>query len=60
MKLLTFDSQHLDFVRESIGHQKIESTFSYAKELSNQERQKRTIYSIIIDYTKLYALNKAL
>ena len=32
----------LEFVKQSIGHQKIDTTSSYVKELSDQERQERT------------------
>lgn len=37
------DTNDIEFVRQSIGHQKMESTSSYVKELSDQERQKLTL-----------------
>ena len=37
------DTNDIEFVRQSIGHKKIESTSSYVKELSDQERQKLTL-----------------
>ena len=33
----------IEFVRQSIGHSKIDSTFYYVKELSDQERHERTL-----------------
>lgn len=37
------DTKDIEFVRQSIGHQKIDSTCSYVKNLTDQERQERTI-----------------
>ena len=37
------DTKDIEFVKQSIGHQKINSTSSYISELSDQDRQKRTI-----------------
>lgn len=37
------DTNDIEFVRQSIGHRKIDSTSYYVKELSDQERQKRTL-----------------
>ena len=37
------DTNDIEFVRQSIGHKKMESTSSYVKELSDQERQKLTL-----------------
>ena len=33
------DTKDIEFVRQSIGHAKIDSTFSYVKELPEKERQ---------------------
>lgn len=33
----------IEFVKQSIGHRKMDSTSSYVRELSNQERQKLTL-----------------
>lgn len=37
------DTNDIEFVRQSVGHRKMESTSSYVKELSDQERQKLTL-----------------
>ena len=37
------DTNDIEFVKQSIGHRKMESTSSYVKELSDQERQKLTL-----------------
>lgn len=37
------DTNDIEFVRQSISHRKMESTSSYVKELSDQERQKLTL-----------------
>ena len=37
------DTNDIEFVRQSIDHQKMESTSSYVKALSNQERQQLTL-----------------
>ena len=37
------DTKDIEFVRQSIGHQKIDSTSSYVKDLSDQERQEITL-----------------
>lgn len=37
------DSNDIEFVKQSIGHRKIDSTSSYVKELSDQERQELTL-----------------
>jgi site-specific recombinase XerD len=37
------DTKDIEFVRQSIGHRKMDSTSSYVKELSDQERQKLTL-----------------
>jgi len=37
------DTKDIEFVRQSIGHQKIDSTSSYVKNLTDQERQERTL-----------------
>ena len=37
------DTKDIEFVRQSIGHQKIDSTSSYVKSLTDQERQERTL-----------------
>ena len=37
------DTNDIEFVRQSIGHQKMESTSSYVKALSDQERQQLTL-----------------
>ena len=31
----------IEFVKQSIGHQKLDTTSAYVNKLSNQERQKR-------------------
>ena len=36
------DTNDIEFVRQSIGHRKMDSTSSYVKELSDQERQELT------------------
>lgn len=35
------DSKDIEFVKQSIGHQKLDTTSGYVNKLSNQERQKR-------------------
>jgi len=35
------DSKDIEFVKQSIGHRKLDTTSSYVQELSDQERQKR-------------------
>ena len=37
------DTNDIEFVKQSIGHRKMDSTSSYVKELSDQERQELTI-----------------
>ena len=37
------DSNDIEFVKQSIGHRKMDSTSSYVKELSDQERQDLTL-----------------
>lgn len=37
------DTKDIEFVRQSIGHQRIDSTSSYVKDLTDQERQERTL-----------------
>ena len=37
------DTNDIEFVKQLIGHRKIDSTSSYVKELSDQERQKLTL-----------------
>ena len=37
------DTNDIEFVKQSIGHRKMDSTSSYVKELSDQERQKLTL-----------------
>ncbi len=34
------DSKDIEFVKQSIGHQKLDTTSAYVNELSNQKRQK--------------------
>jgi integrase len=36
------DTKDIEFVKQSIGHQKIDTTSSYVEKLSDQERQERT------------------
>ena len=36
------DTKDIEFVKQSIGHQRLDTTSSYVKELSDQERQERT------------------
>jgi len=35
------DSKDIEFVKQSIGHQKLDTTLAYVNKLSNQERQER-------------------
>ena len=35
------DSKDIEFIKQSIGHQKLDTTLTYVNKLSNQERQKR-------------------
>lgn len=35
------DSNDIEFVKQTIGHQKLDTTSAYVNQLSNQERQKR-------------------
>jgi site-specific recombinase XerC len=35
------DSKDIEFVKQSIGHQKLDTTSAYVNKLSNQERQER-------------------
>jgi site-specific recombinase XerC len=37
------DSKDIEFVKQSIGHQKLDTTSVYVNKLSNQERQERTL-----------------
>jgi site-specific recombinase XerD len=37
------DSKDIEFVKQSIGHQKLDTTSAYVTKLSNQERQERTL-----------------
>jgi site-specific recombinase XerD len=37
------DSQDIEFVKQSIGHRRINTTSSYVEKLSDQERQERTL-----------------
>jgi len=37
------DTNDIEFVKQSVGHRKMDSTSSYVKELSDQERQKLTL-----------------
>ena len=36
------DTKDLEFVKQSIGHRKMDTTYSYVEKLSDQERQERT------------------
>jgi len=36
------DTKDLEFVKQSIGHRKMDTTSSYVEKLSDQERQERT------------------
>jgi site-specific recombinase XerD len=36
------DTKDIEFVKQSIGHRRMDSTSSYVEKLSDQERQKRT------------------
>jgi len=36
------DSKDIEFVKQSIGHQKLDTTSAYVNKLSNQERQEGT------------------
>lgn len=38
------DTNDIEFVKQSVGHRKMDSTSSYVKELSDQERQKLLFY----------------
>ncbi len=35
------DSKDIEFVKQSIGHQNLDTTSAYVNKLSNQERQER-------------------
>ena len=35
------DSKDIEFVKQSIGHRKLDTTSAYVNQLSDQERQKR-------------------
>ena len=35
------DSKDIEFVKQSIGHQKLDTTSAYVNKLSNQEREER-------------------
>ena len=35
------DSKDIEFVKQTIGHRKLDTTSAYVKKLSDQERQKR-------------------
>ena len=35
------DSKDIEFVKQSIGHQKLDTTSAYFNKLSNQEREER-------------------
>lgn len=37
------DTQDIEFVKQSIGHRRINTTSSYVEKLSDQERQERTL-----------------
>ena len=37
------DTKDIEFVKQSIGHIKMDTTSSYVEKLSNQERQERTL-----------------
>ena len=37
------DSKDIEFVKQSIGHQKLDTTSAYVTKLSDQERQERTL-----------------
>ena len=37
------DTKDIEFVKQSIGHRKMDSTSSYLEKLSDQERQERTL-----------------
>jgi site-specific recombinase XerD len=37
------DTQDIEFVKQSIGHRRIDTTSSYVEKLSDQERQERTL-----------------
>ena len=39
------DSKDIEFVKQSIGHQKLDTTSAYVNQLSDQERQNRIDYS---------------
>jgi site-specific recombinase XerD len=37
------DTKDIEFVKQSIGHRRMDSTSSYVEKLSDQERQERTL-----------------
>lgn len=37
------DNKDIEFVKQSIGHRRMDTTFSYVEKLSDQERQERTL-----------------
>ena len=37
------DTKDIEFVKQSIGHRRMDSTSSYVEMLSDQERQERTL-----------------
>ena len=37
------DTKNIEFVRQSIGHRRMDPTSSYVEKLSDQERQERTL-----------------
>ena len=37
------DTKDIEFVKQSIGHRRIDTTSSYVEKLSDQERQERTL-----------------
>ena len=39
--LLWKDSKDIEFVKQTIGHRKLDTTSAYVNKLSDQERQKR-------------------
>ena len=46
------DTKDIEFVKQSIGHRRMDTTSSYVEKLSDQERQERTLKYKIVKYTR--------
>jgi len=51
------DSKDIEFVKQTIGHRRLDTTSAYIKQLSDKERQERILELDIAKSTQLRLLN---